>query len=91
MAMTKVMTCRRRIATSNSNEPAHDQGGQGGHDNCGHCGHGSESDNDAGYLCIEDLAHIDADVEADCFVSQKKSELSVLQSVDRHKSNHHSL
>ena len=34
------------------------------------------------YLCIEDLAHIDADVEADCFVSQQKSKLPVLQSRD---------
>ena len=31
------------------------------------------------YLCIEDLAHIDADVEADCLVPQQKSKFSVFQ------------
>ena len=68
-----------------------DQGGrdvgQGGH-GC-HGGHGSESDNDGRHLCIEDLAHIDADVEADRFVSQQESKLPVLQSREGGESYHH--
>ena len=69
-------------------------GDQGGRD-VGQCehgwhgGHGSESDNDGRHLCIEDLAHIDADVEADRFVSQQESKLPVLQSREGGESYHH--
>ena len=31
------------------------------------------------HLCVEDLADVNADVEADCFVPQQKSKFPVLQ------------
>ena len=84
MAMTMVMKKDRNVQQQSDglvynvgDQGSRDDGGQGRH-GC-HGSHGSESDNDSGHLCIEDLSHIDADVEADRFVSQQKSELSVLQ------------
>ena len=91
--LSPAMTRRTRVLPRwwkddcNYNDNYEEDRGQGGHG--WHGGLGSEIDNDGGHLGIEDLAHIDADVEADCFVSQEKSKLPVLQSREGGESYHY--